>query len=108
MNALYNDNKLLVFQREKKATNNLIIDYDCLDYDLNPKIDLFICSKEETLNLIPIMRCPNFKHKYFNSFDDLYESKYCYPKLSIFTLLLKKYEGATKYEKKQKSDFILT
>ena len=99
MNALNNDKKLLVFRSEKKTTDNFIIDYCCSDSKIEVDLDLFICSEEETLNLIPIMRCPKFKREYFNPFDDLYESIYCYPKLSLFALLLIKYEGVLKYEK---------
>ena len=45
------------------------------------------------------MRCPNFKHEYYNSFDDLLTSINCKPKWSLFTLLLKKYKGTIKYQK---------
>ena len=100
MNALNNDKKLLVFQSENKTIDNLIIDYYyCFDSDFEPNINLFICSEEETLNLIPIVRCPKFKHEYYNSYDYLYSSIYCNPKLSLFALLFIKYEGVLKFEK---------
>ena len=99
MNALNNDKKLLVFQSENKTNDNLIIDNYCFNSIFVPKMDLFICSEGETLNLIPIMRCPDFKHEYYNSFDDLLTSINCKPKLSLFTLLLKKYKGTIKYQK---------
>ena len=99
MDALSSDKILLVFQKEKKTNEDLIgtNNFKML-FKFKPNLKLFVCSQEETLSLIPTIKCPKFKHNCycFNDADIDYDMD---QELSLFTMLLIKYEGATIYEK---------
>ena len=99
MDVLNNDKILLVIQNGDKADTEFIgISHRIMINEYEPTLKLIICSKEESWSLIPIMNCPNFKHKYyyFNDTDLNYDNHLGF---SIFVMLFIKYEGVIKYEK---------
>ena len=58
-----------------------------------------ICSEEEASNIFPVIKCPNFKHKFNYSLSSISKADQMHKILLNKWILIAKSDGEIKYEK---------
>ena len=101
MDALSIEENLLVYWDEsEKCKDDSWIGIKDSQSKLNISFPfkVFICSNEQVQNMVPEIKCPNFKHNFYNFRRDQYIYNLIYSEISICPVLLVKDNGVIKFK----------